>query len=331
MRPEQDQVQTMMYVGATPWHKKGKFVGDKAVTSAEAIKAAQLNWNVSLRTVHANISKGNAPQYSLADEFRAVVREDTNDVLGVVGRRYAPIQNEAAFQFMDSLVRGKYAMYHTAGALYGGKKIWMLCKLPGDIKVNGKDVVEKYLLLVNHHNGDGAARCFFTPIRVVCANTLNAAIKHFVRGEGYSIRHTGDIQQKVKAAQQILGLAQEYYKEFEVKANFLANQKFNDTMMSIALSKIFPAEDESQVATRTQNIRDTVTDLFQGSGKGSKEFRGTAWGAYNAFTEYADHIKTVRGEEEDSSSRLDSLWFGSSAQLKTRSLEVIDAIVQVAG
>ncbi len=325
------EIDTMMFAKDVPWHGLGKYVGDKAVTSEEAIKAAKLNWKVGLQPVLAQI--GN--RVSLADEYRAVVREDNQNVLGVVGTRYAPIQNESAFQFMDSLVRGKFAMYHTAGSLCGGKKIWMLCELPGDVKVKGKDVVKKYLLLVNYHNGDGAARCFFTPVRVVCANTLNAALRQ-AKSEGYSIRHTGDIDQKVKAAQKILGLAQEYYREFQVKANFLADTKFNDTMMSIALSKVFPADNENEVPTRTKNIRDSVTDLFQGFGKGSKDFRGTAWGAYNAFTEYADHIKSIRGEKDkdgeviDSGARLDSLWFGSSAQLKTRSLEVIDAIIQVA-
>lgn len=325
-------VESMMFAGETPWHKLGTYVGDKNVTSEEALKLSGLDWKVGLRPVFADISRANnGTQYELADEHRAVVRETDGRVLGIVGTRYAPLQNVDAFKFMDSLVQGKHAMYHTAGSLCGGKKVWMLAKLPDVVKVKGKDITEKYLLLTNQHNGDGAARVFFTPVRVVCANTLGMALKGFTRHEGYSIRHTGDIEQKIKAAQQVLGLAQKYYKEFEVKANWLADQRFNDTMMAIALRKIFPAQNENEIPTRTQNIRNKVVALFQGEGKGSVEFRGTAWGAVQAFSEFADHHKTVRGENEDLGARLDSLWFGSGAALKHRAFDVVDAIVEAAG
>ncbi len=123
--------------------------------------------------------------------MKAVIRTDTNDNLGVVGNSDVPVQNRRAFGFLDAIAAEGGIRYHTAGALRRGERIWLLGKLPGQIRVKGfDDMTEKYLLLSNSHDGSSALRVFFTSIRVCCANTLAMADRSG-KGEGIAIRHQG--------------------------------------------------------------------------------------------------------------------------------------------
>ena len=188
----------MAYFGETPWHKLGTKL-DRPATAAEAIEAAGLNYEVRLTSL---ITENGIP----VTQKKAVVRGDTQDVLGVVGNSYVPVQNREAFQFLDTVVADGEVRYHTAGALGKGERIWMLAKLPGHIRVkNTDDITEKFLLLHNSHDGTSSLRVFFTPIRVVCANTLSVAQRD-ARGQGVSIIHKGDLSAKVREAQKVLGL-----------------------------------------------------------------------------------------------------------------------------
>jgi len=157
----------MMYVGEKPWHGLGTRL-ENAATSAEAIKAAGLDWNVTKQPLF--LEGGMQLERALA-----TVREDTGAVLGVVGKVYQPLQNKDAFSFFDAVVGIKEAMYHTAGALGKGECVWILAKLPGVVRVVGDDITEKYLLLTNRHDGWGSATVMFTPIRVVCQSAIRSA------------------------------------------------------------------------------------------------------------------------------------------------------------
>jgi phage/plasmid-like protein (TIGR03299 family) len=321
------EVESMMYVGAVPWHGLGVYVGNKNLNSEGAIKAAGLDWNVDMRPLYACMDL-NPVKLTIADTHRAVVR-DNGEILGVVGSRYHPVQNVNAFNFFDSVVGERLAIYHTAGSLAGGRRIWILAQLPHSILIKGKDKIDKYLLLSNTHDGSGCLRMLFTPVRVVCRNTESMALKGG-KGEGINIRHTGSIDDKLKAAKRALGLANEYYKAFEVKANWLADQRFNEIQMQAALEKIFPSKENGEVATRTQNTREKVLELFD-KGEGQAPFRGTAWAAYNAFTEFADHYKVVRsgdGDKAQQESRLEAIWFGTALSMKQNALNAIDDILK---
>ena len=161
----------MAYTGDKPWHGLGTSVAN-AMTSAEAIGLAGLDWGVVKQPVYfANdISK-----YKRIENKFATVRVDTMDPLGIVGNVYRPLQNKEAFSFFDAIVGDKLAMYHTAGALGKGERIWLLAKLPGECWITPKDNIEKFLLLTNSHDGYSSVEFMVTPIRVVCQNTLNMA------------------------------------------------------------------------------------------------------------------------------------------------------------
>lgn len=153
-------------------------------TARELLEAAGLSWSVELVPAFA---EGRA-----IPRARAVVRSDRREPIAVVGLRYAPVQNADAFAFLDGLVGAGRAVYETAGMSGGGRRVWVQARLPGDVWVTREDNVGKYLTLVNSHDGGGSLRAFFTPRRIVCSNTLRAALREGARA-GVSIRHVGDV------------------------------------------------------------------------------------------------------------------------------------------
>ena len=226
---------------------------------------------------------------------KAVVRGDTNQVLGVVGNSYIPIQNAEAFEFLDTVVADGGLRYHTAGALGKGERIWLLAKLPGHLRVNSSDdITEKFLLLSNSHNGTSALRVFFTPIRVVCANTL--AVAH--RGgekRGVSVLHKGDLGAKIREAQKVLGLAQRFYDDVQLKINRLASHYPTTAQLQNFFETLYPDPDRRPAKVRAENIRQDLFHLFE-SGRGQDQYgiRHSTWAALNAVTEYVDHYRPTR-------------------------------------
>lgn len=191
-------IESLFYVRETPWHGQGVRV-EEAPTSADAIRLAGLDWTVSSREMF------------LADGTRVEgnymnVRDTDERQLGVVGDRYKIVQNSDAFEFTDALL-GEGVKYETAGSLQDGKVIWLLAKLPNKFEILG-DKVDPYVVFTNTHDGSGAVKIAMTPVRVVCNNTLNMALKSAKRT--WSARHTGSIENKLNDAMQTLELASEY-------------------------------------------------------------------------------------------------------------------------
>lgn len=314
----------MAYFGEKPWHSLGTEV-KHAMKASEAIEAAQLNWEVEKRQVFTTVNNQYVP---VNDQF-AVVRKDTEDVFGVVGRVYRPLQNKEAFSFFDSIVGTKEAMYHTAGALYNGQKIWLLAKLPNSIQVAKDDIVDKYLLLYNSHDGTSTVQIMFTPIRVVCYNTLNAALSERADG-AVKLRHTLNIATNIEGIRNQLGIISSYYKTFEDISKHLVSKQANSKMVEDMLTSLGLGVDKADESTRTQNMRDQIKHLFEhGKGNDLPGVKGTLWALYNGVTEYADHYKTIRSKsDDDTSSRVSSILFGSGANLKQKAMDTVVALAK---
>lgn len=225
-------VESMMYVREKPWHGLGEMV-QEAPTSADALRLAGLDWRVDSKPVQ--VCGGRK-----VDGFRANVRATDGAVLGMVSDRYRICQNTDAFDFTDNLIGGE-VRYETAGSLQGGRKIWLLAKLP-DTSLLG-DAVEPYLCFTSSHDGSGAIRVCMTPVRVVCQNTLNIALSGAKRT--WAARHTGNIDAKLEEARTCLTLADKYMAELNSAADKLANTTVTDDQIQQILSELFPLEDDA--------------------------------------------------------------------------------------
>lgn len=194
-------VETMFYTRQAPWHGLGTRV-EHTLNSQEALVAAGLDWQVIQMPVQTEDGRS-------IPGFKANIRDRDNQVLGVVTDRYKVVQNQDAFAFTDELL-GEGVSYETAGSLQGGRRTWILAKLPQRYIISG-DEITPYLVFMNSHDGSGAIKAAMTPIRVVCQNTLNLALSTAKRS--WSAHHTGDIKGKMEDARYALLYADQYMAE----------------------------------------------------------------------------------------------------------------------
>jgi len=303
-------VETMMYVGTRPWHGLGTYCGDRDVTAAEALEAAGLDWEVELADIYLQNDEK-------VEGYHATIRRDKKIPLGVVGSRYRPIQNQEAFNFFDSVVGEGRAIYHTAGSLGRGERVWILARLPGDLKIRD-DVVERFILLYNSHDGSEALTMMNTPVRVVCQNTLNFALGGF--GERIRIRHTKSYEQKLEEARGVLGLAEEYYRHLERLGGVWLSTEMDVGEMRKFSEELFPLDVDMPARAHRERAVNAIMDLFR-TGAGSNMAFGTVWGAVNAVVEFADHFTRLRGNGADR--RLKSIWFGGARGLKQHAFRLL--------
>ncbi|MEJ7829319.1 MAG: DUF932 domain-containing protein [Segetibacter sp.] len=217
---EQTGKHSFFSVKEKAWHGLGQIVSSYP-SSAEAIKHAGLDYTVEKRRLftYDNENNNGNPDIDIiipeieVPNFYATMRTDTEQVLGVVGKDYEVVQNKDAFTFFDSIVGGEGIMYETAGALGKGERIFITAKLPDYIKVGNDDLIEKYLFLTTSHDGLGSITAAFTPIRIVCNNTLNAAL----RNHSYSIkiRHTVNAKERLEQAHHLMGISNNLSAELE--------------------------------------------------------------------------------------------------------------------
>ena len=298
-----------------PWHKLGTVVSG-TLTAKEAIIAAHLNWQVKGLPVSVNGRELPFPtKDETADTWQGITRMDTGDCLGIMKGRYETIQNEDCFDFMDSLVSDGQLKYETAGALRGGRQVWMMAKYDGDLTING-DKHEQYLLLISSHDGSYALQCQWTTVRVVCANTLSMALKSC--SNQVKIRHTTNWEKKSSEAKRILGLTQDYFAEMQQTLSGLNQQPLTADEASAFTRLLLPAKDEKDVPTRTTNMRDEILKRYNCPATGT--FGQTRWDMLNAVTDFADHAQTLRGQN---STRLESALLGSGADLKAQAAEYL--------
>lgn len=277
------EFETGMFVREKAWHGLGTVV-QEAPTSADALRIAELDWNV--------IQK---PVFTVGKEiphFMANVRDKDNSVLGVVSDRYKIVQNKEAFDFTDALIGGD-VKYESCGSLRNGKTIWLLARMPNTTILG--DAVEPYMCFTNSHDGTGAIKVCMTPVRVVCNNTLNFALATAKRS--WSTKHMGDMSTKMYEAKHTLELANDYMENLNVTADQLANTTVTDEKIHQIVEELFPlASDASDcVKNRTEKMRDGFMMCYLAPDL--VKYLNTAWGVVNAAADFGDHIIPNRNTE----------------------------------
>lgn len=277
-------IDTMMYVREKPWHGQGTMVAE-APNSKDALRLAGLDWTVEQKEIQVVGS-------TQIGGFKANVRSKDGAVLGVVSDRYKVVNNVDAFAFTDGLIGGD-VRYETAGSLQGGRRVWMLAKMPTQKVLD--DDVEPYLCFTNCHDGTGAIRACMTPIRVVCNNTLNLALKGAKRQ--WSTAHVGNIDAKMEEARLCLEMAERYMLELDAEALRLANVTVTDEALNKLLDELFPVNEND--TERKKNSVKAVKDEFMVCyfAPDIKKFRGTGWGVINAMSDMVGHNAPKRTTE----------------------------------
>lgn len=242
-------VETMFSVRETPWHGLGTIIQD-APDSKEAIRLAGLDWRVDQADV---INKETG---LIIPGYKANIRSSDRKCLGIVTDRYQICQNEEAFAFTDNLL-GEGVRYETAGSLASGKRVWMLAKLEGRLMTDEK--VDPYLVFTNSHDGSGAIKVAITPVRVVCQNTLNLAMKTAQRQ--WACKHTGDIQGKLREAELTLMNADKYMNKLEEEFGALKLKKMDVDKVHKYVEMLLPV-DEKDSNRKKKNIQELREDLL---------------------------------------------------------------------
>jgi len=302
-------VESMMYVGQTPWHGLGRKIPDgKKLSVREAIVAAKLDWQVELRRLF--IEGLEEVQSGILDQY-AVCRTSDNAFLGIVGPGYVPLQNEDALQWFQPFLDAGEATLETAGSLKGGRHVWALAKIrDGNMTVGKRDSVAHYILLSNAHDGSVTVRVGFTPIRVVCNNTLTLA--HDSKASKLlRVKHTLNLHDNLKLVREIMNVARGEFNATVGQYRHLQRRSIDAAGLEKYVRVVFDLSGKS-----SRELIPNIVYLFE-NGRGNREAGRTYWGAYNAVTEYLNYF---RGRTQDNT--LSSLWFGESAQINRQALAV---------
>lgn len=277
------QVETMFYVRNTPWHGLGTRV-EEALSSEESLKMAGLDWKVIQKPLDT-FDRIPVPGYV------ANVRETDQKVLGVVSTQYSVVQNTDAFAFTDEML-GKGVRYETAGSLAGGKRVWILAKLPNQYIVKG-DKISPYLVFSNTHDGSGSIKVALTPIRVVCNNTLCLALNTAQRS--WSTKHTGDIGGRLEDAKETLFRAEDYMDQLGKEIEVLHGIKIPKAQAEKMITQLIPIPEKAS-SQQEKNIISQRQDIMYRY-MHAPDLRTLPENGYrllNAVSDFAGHAKPLR-------------------------------------
>ncbi|MBT2564664.1 DUF945 domain-containing protein [Pedobacter sp. ISL-68] len=329
------------------WHGLGTIVEDYP-TSSEAIKFAGLDFTVEKRPLFTpnalamdlldfsdTVYLGGGNEGIFVPDSFATVRADTQEVLGVVGRDYRIVQNVDAFAFFDAIVGGGDGIkYETAGCLGKGERTFITAKLPDYIRVGRNDCIEKYLFLSTTHDGSGSITAAFTPIRICCQNTLNAAMKNltnFVR-----IKHTAGAVDRLREAHKLLGISNLLANEMEEVFNRWSRVKITDKYLKQLIQVAVAPNRETLEAVR-KGKEDGLSTLYQNMVEQVMEYasasttqqmettKGTLFGAYNAVTGYHQNLRNYKDDE----SKFKSIMYGTGLKHNQTAFDLCTAFAKM--
>lgn len=303
----------MAYVGETPWHGLGKRV-PADVSPEQMLKAANLDWTVEKQPLFFNTDSG-----PVLTQARALVRSSDNKVLTVISENWNPVQNIEAFEFFNDFVLAGDMEMHTAGSLRDGKMVWAMAQIKDSFELFGGDRVEGYLLFSNPHEFGRSIDIRFTPVRVVCNNTLTMALhenaKHAVK-VNHRAKFDGD------SVKETLGIAKDRLQRYKEQAQFLGQKKFKKESITEYFNRVFPSltkDEEKKVNLSafpiSRQAEEAMAVLHTQPGANFAE--GSWWQAFNTVTYMTDH---KLGRSRDS--RLTSAWYGLNRAKKEKALDL---------
>ena len=277
------EVETMFSVRVKPWHGIGTVVED-CPSSEDALRLAGLDWKVEQKAI---FTTDGMP----ISGYKANVRDYDQSILGVVSDRYHVVQNEEAFAFTDELLEGGIR-YETAGALQGGRRTFILARLPQRFIIAG-DEISPYFVIMNSHDASCSIKAAMTPVRVVCQNTLNLAFRTAKRT--WMTKHTSNIMERIEDAKVTLQLAEQYMSEMGRGIDELARKRLTDKKVMEYMSEFFPVTEDMTTVQKKNNLallNDMKARYFdapdlQGLGRNGYRF-------INAVSDFATHAEPVR-------------------------------------
>lgn len=303
-------VETMAHFGEMPWHENSKpAIGAARKDAVKFVEECGCDWTVSLR----GLAAFDGAQLLEVDTHRAIVRDKDSTILGLCGSEYEPLQNTDAFKWFQPFVDADLAEFHTGGSLFGGKRIWALAKIIApSIEIIPGDNVEKFILLTNVHDYSGAIVPGYTPIRVVCANTMQMALR-CKQSVLKRVRHDAKMMMNLTKIRETMNV---------INQTFEDNAKYLQLLTQKTCSKDQLDEYTRQTFELREDVNSSivfeVTKLFEnGRGTDIDGVRGTWWGAYNAVTEYLAYNACRTSE-----ARLNSLWYGRGTAFNQKALEL---------
>ena len=300
---------SMAYAGDLPWHGLGTRVPND-LTPEQMLKAANLDWRVEAIPAYAEIG---GKQVDVGHS--ALVRDRDNRILDVITNDWNPMQNEAAFEFFNDFVAAGDMEMHTAGSLKDGKIVWALAKVHDSFELfGGRDQVDSYLLFTNPHSYGQSIDVRFTPIRVVCNNTLtlslNSQSKSMVK-----VSHRREFDADL--VKETLGVAKDKLGKYKEMAQYLSEKRYTEESVVDYFKRVFPVLTQKTNSEKelSKSAKYALEDALHNQ-PGAEMGEGTWWQAFNTVTYMTDHII---GRSADN--RLTSAWYGANKSLKTRALE----------
>jgi len=308
------EVETMAYAGEVPWHGLGVKVSNDLTPEQIMVKAG-CDWEVTKEPIMT--------ESGIAIPGKnALVRSSDQKVFDIIGDDWKPVQNREAFQFFSEFVLAGEMEMHTAGSLKGGKNVWCLAKVNESFSINGDDQIDSYLLFSNPHEYGKAIDVRFTPIRVVCQNTLTfslqAASKNFVKLNHRTVFDPDMVKES-------LGIASEKFAKYKEMAEFLSSRKFSTEALIQYYNEVFPFTHKEQTPVEvaddlSKNAKAAMEVLY--TQPGAQYAEGSWWQALNSVTYLTDH---VMGRQADT--RIQSSWFGIN---QNRKLKAVNKAVEYA-
>jgi phage/plasmid-like protein (TIGR03299 family) len=317
------------------WHGLGTVFTEEKTTS-EMLETANLNgWNVRLEELEIPSTLTSDKNYQYVVRTNPTDKTQT-DVLGIVGERYVPLQNEELFSFGDNILDGG-GRWETAGSIRGGRVVFGSLALERETVLDPSGVADKvktYLLINTSHDGSIAIQASITPVRVVCANTLNLALNRTKKRDGvkqsFKIRHTQTANGKVQVARETLGLANKYMDEFDKMAHAMIGKEVSAQQFNEIILAAYPKPDKDAKGSfkKWENKVDLINDIYTGEFNGM--IAGNAWGAFNALTERLDWYRSARGVNNESLLASASGFDPAINAEKNRLLKVVQNVMQLA-